>query len=214
MKTTTLLIGLTISGIVPAFAQGYIDFSWFGSGSPTAGIQLGNSAVCSQLPGWYLAGDYTVEAFMAFGVGQPESSLFPIASTRTTFLGGATTTAAGSPGSDGSGWWLAGAQDTGLAVGIATIQVLAWYDPNHNTTYDQALAAGLNGGKSSLYNINLVINTDPNIQSLDSINFQAFKVADRLDCPEPSTLALTGLGAAALLVFRGRKQADIASQMQ
>jgi len=208
MKTTTLLIGLTISGIVPAFAQGYIDFSWFGSGSPTAGIQLGNSAVCSQLPGWYLAGDYTVEAFMAFGVGQPESSLFPIASTRTTFLGGATTTAAGSPGSDGSGWWWAGVQDTGLAVGIATIEVRAWYDPNHNLTWDQALQLSSNPGRSSSYNINLLSNIDPNIQSLDRINFQPFRVG-LLDpspsCPEPSAFMLASMGFVALLIFHRRK---------
>ena len=154
MKTTTLLIGLTIGGVIPTLAQGYIDFSWFGNGSQ--GVQLGYSAVCSQLPGWYLAGDYTVEAWMAFGANQPESALVPIASTKTVFIGGATTTAAGSPATDGSGLWFAGAQDTGLAVGIATIEVRAWYDPNHNLTWDQALQMLYNPGRSSSYNINLV----------------------------------------------------------
>jgi len=48
--------------------------------------------------------------------------------------------------------------------------------------------------------------SDPAIQSLDSINFQAFTVGDILEtCPEPPTLALSGLGAVAILIFRRRK---------
>src|SRR5437899_12497792 len=170
MKTALLLIGITTAGIEPTFAQGYINFKWFGSGNPIAGVRIGSfSNPVSQLPGWYVSGDYSVEAWMAAGANQSEGSLVPIATTRTIFLGGATTTAAGSPSSDGSGLWFAGAQDTGLAVGIATIEVRAWYDPNHNLTWDQALQMLYNPGRSSRYNINLVSNTDPNIQSLDSI---------------------------------------------
>jgi len=186
------------------FGQGSIAFSWFGSGSPTAGVQVGNpSNPSSQLAGWYVAGDYSVEAYMANGAGQTEASLTPIAASRTVFIGGATTTASGSPSTDGSGYIQGPVVDTGFAAGgTATIEVRAWYDPNHNTTYEQAVALGVNNGKSTLYNISLVTSTDPTIQSLDSINFQAFTVSS---VPEPSTFALAGLGAAALLIFRRRK---------
>jgi hypothetical protein len=204
MKKTILLIGLTMATIVPTFAQGYLDFSW----TAGSGIQIGSpSNPSSQQPGWYLGGDYSVQAYMAVGsVG--EGSLQPIAAAKTTFLGGATTVApsgsGGSPATDLAGLWFAGAQDTGLAIGADTIQVRVWYDPNHNSTYEAALAAGLNTGKSALLSITTVSSTDPTIKSLDSIGLQAFAVGAAV-VPEPSTFALAGLGAAALLIFRRRK---------
>lgn len=192
-----------MAAIAPTFAQGYINFSWFGSGNPTAGVTIvAPSNPSSQAAGWYVSGDYSVEAYMAAGAGAAEGSLVPIASTKTVFIGGATTSAAGSPGTDGSGLIQGPVADTGFAVGAATIQVRAWYDPGHNTTYAQAVAGGLNNGKSTLYTINSTGQTDPTVPSLDNINFAAFTVTS---VPEPSTFALAGLGAAALVIFRRRK---------
>jgi len=192
-----------MAAIAPTFAQGFINFSWFGSGNPTAGVTIAPpSGVPGQQPGWYVSGDYSVEAYMAVGAGATEVSLVPIASTRTVFIGGATTTAAGSPGSDGSGLIQGPVADTGFAVGADTIQVRAWYDPGHNTTYQQAFDAGVNTGKSTLYTITSTGQTDPTVPSLDNINFAAFTVSA---VPEPSTFALAGLGAAALMIFRRRK---------
>jgi len=192
-----------MAAIAPTFAQGFINFSWFGSGNPTAGVTIAPpSSPSSQLPGWYVAGDYSVEAYMAAGASQPEGSLVPVASTRTVFIGDATTTAAGSPGSNGSGLIQGPVADTGFGVGTDTIQVRAWYDPGHNTTYAQAFAAGVNTGKSPLYTIVSTGQTDPTVPSLDNINFAAFTVQA---IPEPSTFALAGLGAAALVIFRRRK---------
>ena len=186
-----------------SFAQGFLNFSWFGSGNSTAGVRIAApSNPSSQLPGWYVSGDYSVEAYMAFGTGQAEGSLVPIASTRTIFIGGATTTMNGSPATDGSGLIQGPIADSGLATGDASLQVRAWYDPNHNTTYDQANALGLNVGKSTIYTINLRGQTDPTVQTLDDISFQQFTVSS---VPEPSTFALAGLGAAAMLIFRRRK---------
>jgi len=39
--------------------------------------------------------------------------------------------------------------------------VRAWYNPNHNLTFEQALSLGYGAGGSALYNINLVSSTDP-----------------------------------------------------
>jgi len=204
MKKSLLLIGFSMAAVAPTFAQGFINFSWFGSDNTTAGVQIGSySNPSSQLPGWYVAGDYSVEAYMAAGASQPEGSLVPIASTKTVFIGSTTTTAAGSPGSDGSGLIQGPVADTGFAVGADTIQVRAWYDPNHNTTYQQALAFGVNSGKSTLYTITSTGQTDPTVPSLDSIGFAAFTVG--LLSPEPSTLALAGLGIAVFVIFRRRK---------
>ncbi len=139
MKTALLLIGISAAAVEATFAQGHIDFSWLGNG--TAGVRIGHS--CTASSGWYLAGDYSVEAFMAAGANQPFYSLSPIPSTKTVFFGGPTTTAVGSPLTDGSGLWYAGPQDTGLPTGAATIEVRAWYDPNHNLTWEQAVALGL-----------------------------------------------------------------------
>src|SRR5260221_14754130 len=87
MKKTILLIWITMANITPTFAQGYINFSWFGSGNPTAGVRIGSfSNPSSQLPGWYVSGDYSVEAWMAAGANQPFGSLVPIASTREEFF--------------------------------------------------------------------------------------------------------------------------------
>src|SRR5438093_5050882 len=133
MKTIILLVGI---GGTPAFGQGYIDFTWVDlADGLSKGIQVGSpSSICGQLPGYYLAGDYSVEAWMASGPGQSIFSLVPIPSTRTVFIGGPTTTAYGSPSTDGSGLWFAGSRDTGLSIGFATIQVRAWYDPDHSLT--------------------------------------------------------------------------------
>jgi len=201
MKKTILLIGLTMATIAPTFGQGFINFSWFGNG--TQGIQIGSgSNPAAQLPGWYLSGDYSVQAYMATGSGAPLASLLPVAAAKTVFIGGTTTTAAGTPTSDGSGLWQGPVVDTGLALGAATIQVRAWYDPNHNTTFAQAVQAGVNTGSSAILNINLVDNTSPLVQSLDSVGMAPFTVSA---VPEPGTFALAGLGAAALLIFRRRK---------
>jgi hypothetical protein len=201
MKKTLLLIGLTLASL-STFAQGYIDLSWTGG----TGITVGNgSNPSSQLPGWFCGGDYSLQAYMASGAGQAENSLTAIASLRTIFLGGPTS-ASGGPTSDGAGLFASAVfANTGFAVGAAdTIQIRVWYNPGGNTfaSYEAALGAGVNTGKSGLLSITPADQTSPSAPSLDTAGMQAFSVSA---VPEPSTFALAGLGAAAMLIFRRRK---------
>jgi len=179
------------------FAQGTIDFSWTGG----SGITIGSpSNPSSQLPGWFLGGDYSVQAYMASGTGAAESSLSAVGTAKTTFLG---TTGPTQP--NGEGLWFSGAfSATPFAAGVPdTIQIRAWYDPSHNTSYEQALANNVNTGKSALLTITPADPSSPSAQSMDTIGLAAFTVTGIV--PEPSTFALAGLGAAAMLIFRRRK---------
>ena len=204
MKKLLLLTGFSLAIVAPAFAQGFLNANYFGSGA-VIGVTVGSpSNPSSQQSGWYCGSDYTVQIWAAAGASQAESSLAGTA-IMTTFLGGATS-ATGGPASDGAGLFGAGAQDTGLAIGTITIQLRAWYSGGGVNTYAAALSAGVNTGKSALYNITTVANSDPTIKSLDDIGMQGFGVSSGVSpVPEPSTFALAGLGAAALLIFRRRK---------
>jgi hypothetical protein len=202
MKKLLLLTGFSFAMAVPAFAQGYMDFSYI-AGTGIAVAAPSNPS--SQQAGWLLGNDYSVEAYMATGTGQTEGSLAPIAASLTSFAGGVT------DGVNGSGLWTGpgGAfVNTGLAVGGATIEVRAWYNPGGNTyaSYAAAQAAGVNTGKTTVFNITLASSTDPTAPSMDSAGMPAFTVSGSVaPVPEPSTFALAGLGAAALLIFRRRK---------
>lgn len=206
MKKTILLIGLTLATVVPTFAQGFFAFNYTGVGF-TTGITIGSpSNPASQQPGWYLGSDYSAEAYIAAGANQAVGSLTPLAASKVVMgFTGAATSAAGGPGVDGNGLINGASTDTGLAANsTATIQVRVWYSGGGATSYDQALSAGVNTGTSALYNIALVDNSSPP-KSLDDIGLAAFTASGGAVIPEPSTFALAGLGAAAMLIFRRRK---------
>lgn len=96
-----------------------------------------------------------------------------------------------------SGFFDAGQIATATA-GTYTMQCLAWYNVGFST-FAAASAGGVNVGKSALFTINSTASPSP----INSTVFPGFTVAALV--PEPSTFALAGLGAAALLLFRRRK---------
>lgn len=84
----------------------------------------------------------------------------------------------------------------------ATFQMVAWDNKGGTIGSWSAALADPQGvlGRSPLFTVNAIggaFNTPPNLTGLQSFNI--FPV------PEPSTFALAGLGAAAMLIFRRRK---------
>jgi len=166
-----------------------------GSTSYGARALIGASGIAGQ---YGAAGTFSV-LLAAPGSGQPESSLLPGTPTTTFRTGGAagnivgvTETLAGVP----------------LDAPSATLQMFAWDNSSGSyNTYAQAVAAWNAGtiaaGKSLPFNLAAIggtLNPPPNVEpALTSFNlyFQAI--------PEPSSMALAGLGAAALFIFRRRK---------
>jgi hypothetical protein len=82
------------------------------------------------------------------------------------------------------------------APGTYTMQAQAWYNVGAgNAAYNTATG---NIGRSTLFTVNVTASPTP----VNSTVFPGFQVSA---VPEPSTFALAGLGAAALLLFRRRK---------
>jgi hypothetical protein len=131
-----------------------------------------------------------------------ESSLHPLGLTTTfrsgTSLGGVASITV----------TLSGTVPIPADAAFATFEIAAW---DNNTglypTWDLAEVAWLEGkiaaGKTTPFNVSAIgggLNLPPllnNMQPLESFNLYFI--------PEPSTFALAGLGAAALLIFRRRK---------
>jgi hypothetical protein len=148
------------------------------------------------LGGTFGASTTFAQLLAANGANQAESSLLPAAGI-TTFRTGA---AAGNI-----------AQVTATLAGVpvdapvATLQMVAWDNSSGlYPTWTQASAAWqaglINAGRSATFNVNAIggqANPAPTLDNLTSFNITLI--------PEPTSFALAGLGAAALLIFRRRK---------
>lgn len=82
-----------------------------------------------------------------------------------------------------------------------TVQLISWYDGTGSTTFANAQAAGHNVGWSQLLDIRLAAGLDTTIADLST--FPHYSVSAPV--PEPSILALSGIGAAALMLIRRKK---------
>lgn len=139
-----------------------------------------------------------LRATLYFGASTADaSSLVAVSTAPTTFKGSA---------SQNVGTWFSGGRTLdGFASGTVNLQVRVW-DINLASSYEAATALG--AAYTGLIGTSLVfqyaIPTDPlaPIPTFNMNNFQGFTIGT---IPEPSTIALAGLGAAALLIFRRRK---------
>ena len=210
-----VLAALAVTCAVSVFAQGTVVFNNRVVGTvvthvyaPLAGnpsaTQVGNGAgdtpagavnwsayTLASSPG------YLAQLLAANGANQAESSLVAASSPAATFRTGA---AAGFINSS-----TATLTGVPLDSAVATLEMVAWDNSSGNyPTWAQASVAWLAGtiaaGKSGAFNVNAIGGTlipAPTLNNLQSFNLY--------QVPEPSSFALAGLGAAALLIFRRRK---------
>lgn len=196
MKKLLLTLTVIAVSVATMYGQGRIGFDNLGTGNAITVHPTQNQGATGGLPGQNVGANYSIQllwapqatyantaAFLAAVLGQ--SAAFP-------FFGAT----GGSPTTDGAGLFDGGAVP--VAVGAYTVAARAWFNGGQYATYDAAAAASRNTGWSAFQNI---ASTAPPTPS----EFTAFPSFTVGVVPEPSTFALAGLGAAALLLFRRRK---------
>lgn len=175
----TLALGMAC---VSAFAQGTCIFG-------NANAQV-NAPISELAGGAKLSGIGWIAQLWYGPAGSAESALVAHPTTATF-----STTAAQ------AGYFFGGARTIdGIAVGsVAVTQVRVW-NAAAGASWADALANPLGlVGRSGLVSVSL---TGPPATPANLVGLTAFTVAP---VPEPSSFALAGLGAAALLIFRRRK---------
>jgi hypothetical protein len=200
MKKILLTLAMVAAFGATVFGQGRIGFDNVGGGGPvTVGAQ--NQGVAGGVAGAYLGATYSIQLVWAPQGVYADQAAFNAAvlgsSTAVAFFGVTGIAPAHGPSADGAGLWDGG--NVAVPVGNYTVQARAWYNNGANATYAAAVLAGVNTGVSAFQNIASTAAPTP----ANFTSFPAFTVGTPV--PEPGTLALAGLGAASLLLFRRKK---------
>ena len=181
MKKTLTAVAVCLSFTAGVYAQGTIDFRNKVSSpaldapvSDTAGAKLGNANFVAQI--WYSA--------------TQTGSFTALTDAPAVFRTGT-----------GAGYWNAGADPSRSIPGIAGgstawIQVRVW-DSTKGADYATAKAAGSPYGDSNIFSVTLGGAGNPPGVPAVLVGLQPFALV-----PEPSTIALGLLGAAALFLRR------------
>jgi hypothetical protein len=203
MKKLLLSLTAAVLSVATMYGQGRVSFNNQSTFAPADAITIGapNMGAVGGLAGEGIGGDkYSVQLRWAAGTIATQGAFDAAVTAGTTsaaFTGGTVFLANTGPLATFSGFFDAGnAVAMGAPAGTFTMQTWAWYSVGAgNATYE--LATG-NRGASGLYTVNVTASPTP----VNSTVFPGFTV---VAIPEPSTFALAGLGAAALLLFRRRK---------
>jgi hypothetical protein len=177
----TLALGMAC---VSAFAQGTLIF---GNANAQVNAPIWETAITT---GTKLSGTAWIAQLWYGPAGATEGSLIAHPTTATF-----STTAAQ------AGYFFGGARtiDTIAGGAAAVVQVRVW-NAAAGSTWAAAQASPLGiTGASGLFSINLTV---PPTTPANLVGLTSFAV---VPVPEPSSFALAGLGAAALLIFRRRK---------
>jgi len=205
-----LLTACAVTVAASVFAQGTVVFNNRIAGTLITHVYVGGSAQVSgnganDLP----AGTMDWSAYTPAAAGFMAALIVnPGASQAFATLDTGGNAAALRTGAAAGFWSGATATLPGVALNAASanLAVFAWDNTSGN--YSDATAAWnawkaqtIHGGESPTFTVSAIggdLNTPPALAGLQSFNVIT-------SVPEPSTLALAGLGAAAMLIFRRRK---------
>jgi hypothetical protein len=210
-----VLAGCVFTCAASVFAQGTIVFNNRVVGSvvaPVYGVDPANSTLqqsgntangfpvgTTTYGGAALVGTgFTAQLWGAPGANAPVTALVPATGYSTAPFRTGPAAAAGLWQTSTDAAVIPGAAE----ATVATLQVRAWDNQGGTiTTWAAAVTAGTSMGQSALFNSAPLggISPPPNLVGLLSFNLTGTAV------PEPSTFALAGLGAVAMLAFRRRK---------
>jgi hypothetical protein len=191
---------LSVAAATTMYGQGNFNFNDTAS---AAAITIGtvNAGSAEGLAGQFVGTGYSASFFYGAPGSTGYSNLTYFANANTVFFGNGVADADQSGGAgifDGGNVVVPGLSTSGV-IGVA----VWWSGPGANgvaTSYAQALADGYNTGLSPLLTIPLATGVQFPV-ALDGL--ASFTVGTT---PEPTTLALCGLGAASLLLFRRKKK--------
>jgi len=192
MKKTLVTLAVIGVSALTMFGQARVSFNNIVSGSA---ITIGTPAN-PPATGQYVGSDYSIQLLWKAGTYSDLASFLaagPSSSAPAAFFG----TTGGSPTTDGAGLFIGGDVALGGPAGTYTFLAQAWYNGGTYSTYAAAAAAGKNVGQSVLFQLAA---TEPPSPAPDTV-FPSFTVQA---IPEPATLALGGLGLAALFLLRRR----------
>jgi hypothetical protein len=207
MKKSVLLgiIGLA-AGVATSYGQGYIQLSNYQSTSTllTYGAGVPANGVSGALGSGPLSTAWTVGLYFAPGqsITDPAGTGIPIAPLALG-TGSGSTTPIGSPNAGGNPGYYASIPffNTGLAAGATvTLELVAY--PTIDGSY---AGAGFRGHSAPFTETTVpVTSTTPPLTGVDMPGTLA--VLPVASVPEPTTLALAGLGGLASLIAMRRKQ--------
>lgn len=202
MKKLLLTLTLVAASAVTMFGQGRVGFNNQSTFLTTDAITVStaNQGAIGGNAGWGIGGDkYAVQLLWVQGVAANQAAFDAATPVASAVFSGSVFLANTSDLANFSGFFDAGVVNQGTPAGPYTMQVRAWYNVGApNATYAQALANSVNTGRSALFSVAVTASPTP----VNSTVFPGFQVGL---VPEPSTLALAGLGAAAMLIFRRKK---------
>lgn len=199
-----LLMTIAVAGLCACtlYGQGRVSFNNQSTFAPADAITIGtaNMGAIGGNAGWGIGGDkYAVQLRWAPGVLASQAAFDAANPLSSGVFSGAAFLANTGDLATFSGFFDAGVVSAIGAPGTYTMQTLAWYNVG-NATYNAAVAAGANAGRSGLFQVNVTAAPTP----VNSTVFSGFQVTGGI-IPEPSTFVLAGLGIASLLLFRRRK---------